>query len=231
MLSSLTAAAPAAITTTEAAPSAASSSAAAMKKSIGLNKDDFMKLFLAQLQYQDPLKPQDASAMLDQLSQMSLVEQSFNNNTALNNLLTAQNNATSLSSLSFIGKDIKAIGNSISFDGTAQTNLYFNQTVPTASNEISIKNSAGTVVRTITTGALASGDGTFAWDGRDNSGALLPAGTYSFSVNGTTTSGTAVAGTTYSAGRVSGISFSSGTPVLQIGSITIPFSNVVSVGV
>ncbi len=56
--------------------------------------------------------------MLDQLSQMSLVEQSYNNNTALNNLLTAQNNSTTMNSVSFIGKNVKANGNTASFDGS-----------------------------------------------------------------------------------------------------------------
>jgi len=205
------------------------SSAAAMKTSLGMNSEDFLKLFLAQLQNQDPLEPQDAAAMLDQLSQMSLVEQSFNNNTALNSLLDAQNSASNLSSVSLIGKDVKATGNSISFDGAASTNLQFNQTVSTASNEISIKNADGTVVRTITTGALASGDASVAWDGKDSSGNLLSAGSYTFSVNGTTSTGSTVSATTYTSGKVSGISFSSGTSTLQIGSTTIPFSDVISV--
>src|SRR6185369_3074291 len=98
---------------------------AAMKKSLGMNKDDFMKLFIAQLQYQDPLKPQDPSAMLDQLSQLSLVQQSYNSNTALNNLLTAQNSSNSLTAVSFIGKDVKANGNNATFDGSAPSVLEF----------------------------------------------------------------------------------------------------------
>jgi flagellar basal-body rod modification protein FlgD len=109
--------------------------AAAMKKSMGMNKDDFMKLFIAQLQYQDPLKPQDPSAMLDQLSQLSLVEQSYNNNTALNNLLTAQNNNTTMNSVSFIGKDVKANGNSASFNGSVPVSLQFNLPVPAFGND------------------------------------------------------------------------------------------------
>ena len=103
---------------------------AAMKKSTGMNKDDFMKLFIAQLKYQDPLKPQDPSAMLDQLSQLSLVEQSYNSNTSLNNLLTAQNNSISLSAVSFIGKDVKANGNSTSFDGSTPSPLEFSLSLP-----------------------------------------------------------------------------------------------------
>jgi flagellar basal-body rod modification protein FlgD len=39
----------------------------------GLSTDDFMKLFLAQLQNQDPTKPMDDSQMLSELSQMTQV--------------------------------------------------------------------------------------------------------------------------------------------------------------
>ena len=40
---------------------------------MGLSSDDFMKLFLAQLQNQDPTKPVDDSAMLGELSQMTQI--------------------------------------------------------------------------------------------------------------------------------------------------------------
>lgn len=214
-------------TSTSTATNAAAQ--AAMKKSMGMNKDDFMKLFIAQLQYQDPLKPQDPSAMLDQLSQLSLVEQSYNNNTALANLLTAQNNAANLSSVSFIGKEVKANGNSLLFDGSSPASLVFNQIVPTTSNEISITNAAGKVVRTLTTGSTAAGDTSLSWDGRDGNGVLLPAGNYSFSVKGKTVGGNDIAAATFTSGKISGITFASGTPMLTIGSITLPFADVISV--
>jgi flagellar basal-body rod modification protein FlgD len=203
--------------------------AAAMKKSVGMNKDDFMKLFIAQLQYQDPLKPQDASAMLDQLSQLTLVEQSYNNNTSLNNLLTAQNNSTTLNSVSFIGKDIKANGNSISFDGTNSTALQFNLPVAVASADIVIKDASGTVVRAATTGALNANDTAIAWNGRDNSGNLLPAGAYNFSVTAKTAGGATTQVTTYTSGLVDGISQVNGTPMLTIGAASVALSDVISV--
>jgi len=40
----------------------------------GLSTDDFMKLFLAQMQNQDPTKPMDDSQMLSELSQMTQVQ-------------------------------------------------------------------------------------------------------------------------------------------------------------
>ncbi|NTV49004.1 MAG: flagellar hook assembly protein FlgD [Geobacteraceae bacterium] len=205
--------------------------AAAMKKSLGMNKDDFMKLFIAQLQYQDPLAPQDPSAMLDQLSQLSLVEQSYNSSTALNNLLTAQNNSISLTAVSFIGKDVKAIGNTASFDGSTTKSLEFNLPSSTTATQIKITNSAGNTVKTADIGPQGSGDKSFYWDGRDSSGTLLPAGSYTFAVTGTSASNTAITAATYTTGKIDGVDLSGSTPQLTIGSTAVALSDVISLGV
>ena len=207
------------------------SAAAAMKKSMGMSKDDFMKLFIAQLQYQDPLKPQDPSAMLDQLSQLSLVEQSYNSNTALKNLLTAQNNSISLTALSFIGKEVKAIGNVATFDGSASASLEFNLPLSAATTQVAIVDGSGHTVRTATLGSASAGDNSFSWDGRDNSGALLPAGAYTFSVTAASANGTALSATTYTTGRIDGVDLAGSTPLLTIGATSVALADVISVGV
>ena len=205
--------------------------AVAMKTSLGMNKDDFMKLFIAQLQYQDPLKPQDPSAMLDQLSQLSLVEQSYNSNTALNKLLTAQNNSMSLTAVSFIGKNVKANGNVATFDGSNPSALLFNLPTPTASTQVSIVDSSGHTVRTAALGSCKAGDNGFSWDGRDNSGALLSAGAYTFAVTATAANGSSLPVTTFTTGRIDGVDLSGSTPKLTIGATSVALSDVVSMGV
>lgn len=194
-----------------------------------MNKDDFLKLFVAQLQYQDPMAPQDATAMLDQLSQLSLVEQSYNSNTALSKLLVAQNNSATISSVSFIGKDIKANGNAAAFDGNSPVELQFNLPVSTSASTVTITDASGRVVRTATLGPLTSGDAGFTWDGRDNSGALLPSGSYNFSVNAATISGSTVAATTYTTGRIDGVSLLNGVPALTIGQNSVSLTDVISI--
>lgn len=39
-----------------------------------MNQQDFLKLFISQLQNQDPLKPQDGGAMVTQMSQISSIQ-------------------------------------------------------------------------------------------------------------------------------------------------------------
>jgi len=64
-----------AITGTGAASAAgATSGGAAMSSATTLNKDDFLKLLVAQLRYQDPTKPADSSQFLAETAQFSLVE-------------------------------------------------------------------------------------------------------------------------------------------------------------
>lgn len=204
------------------------SAAAAMKKSIGLNKDDFLKLFISELKYQDPLKPQDPTAMLDQLSQLSLVEQSYNSNTALANLLTAQNNSATMSSVSFIGKNVKANGNAVNFDGVTPASLQFNMPVSVDSATVAITNAAGNNVAVATLGSLAPGDSVFSWNGKDATGQPLPAGAYTFTVNGKS-GALDIYGTTYTTGRIDGVNMQNGAPYLAIGSISIPLTDVLSV--
>jgi flagellar basal-body rod modification protein FlgD len=206
-----------------------SSTQAAMKKSMGMNKDDFMKLFIAQLKYQDPMKPQDPSAMLDQLSQLSLVEQSYNSNTALNNLLAAQNNSISLTAVSFIGKNVKANGNAASFDGSTPSPIEFTLSLPTAATELTISDASGKVVRSDSLGASKAGDKLYYWDGKDSSGTLLNPGAYTFAIRAIDASGKVLPVTTFTAGKVDGVDLSGSSPLLSIGATTVSLSDVKSI--
>lgn len=199
----------------------------AMKSSMGMDSADFLQLFIAQLQYQDPLAPQDPSAMLDQLSQLSLVEQSYNTNTALANLLAAQNTNLSLSALSLVGNNIKANGNGVSYNGT-DSSLQFNLSSASAATTLTISDASGNVVRTVNLGALASGDSSYTWDGCDNSGNKLSAGAYTFAVSGTSATGTALTATTYTTGKVDGIDFSGSVPYLKIGNVSVALTDVLN---
>jgi flagellar basal-body rod modification protein FlgD len=62
-----------------------------------LGKDDFLKLFVAQLQHQDPMNPMNDQDMMGQMASFSQLEQ-ITNMAAAN-----QNIATSLASTSAVG--------------------------------------------------------------------------------------------------------------------------------
>ena len=65
----------------------------------GLGKDDFFKLFLAQLQNQDPTSPMDDTQMVSQLAQFSMIEM-------LQQLTTAMQGSQLAQASALIGKSV-----------------------------------------------------------------------------------------------------------------------------
>ncbi|WP_295556058.1 flagellar hook assembly protein FlgD [uncultured Hyphomicrobium sp.] len=59
-------------------------------QSTGMNYDSFLKLLTAQMQYQDPTKPMDATQFVAQLASFSNVEQAIKTNSKLDSLLVSQ---------------------------------------------------------------------------------------------------------------------------------------------
>jgi flagellar basal-body rod modification protein FlgD len=51
-----------------------------------MNKDDFLELFVKSLQYQDPLEPMENGQMMQQLSQLGMMEQVTNMKEAVETL-------------------------------------------------------------------------------------------------------------------------------------------------
>jgi flagellar basal-body rod modification protein FlgD len=56
--------------------------------SAGLTQDDFLKVLLTQLQFQDPLKPMDNEQFMAQMAQFTALEQSSQTNNKMDNLLS-----------------------------------------------------------------------------------------------------------------------------------------------
>lgn len=74
----------------EEAARAAQAQAKAPKAADNLGKDTFLKLLVAQLKYQDPMKPSDPTAFMTQTAQFSMVERLTAMEEATAQLLAAQ---------------------------------------------------------------------------------------------------------------------------------------------
>jgi len=216
-----------AITATAAVTDTAAA-AAAMKKSTGLNKDDFLKLFVTQLKNQDPLNPQDSSEFVAQMAQLTQVEQAYNTNTNLENLVSTVNGTSSLNASSMLGRNVTAEGDKLNFNGAA-TQLSYEMPVATASGTVTITDGAGKPVRTINLGLNYAGSNSVVWDGKNNAGALVASGAYSFAVAGKAADGTDIAGKTFTTGKVDGIAFNGSQPVIKVGNIEIPLAQLTGI--
>ena len=93
--------------TTSVTPSTgtpAGSTQSSTTKSLG--KDDFLKLFVAQLQHQDPMNPMQDGDFMGQMAQFSTLEQTTNMATANQQMAT---NISMGQSLSLLGKTVTYI--------------------------------------------------------------------------------------------------------------------------
>lgn len=95
-------------TASSAAGTNSTSANSAAESADVVGKDDFFKMLIAQIKYQDPLNPQDGAEFSAQLAQFSSLEQL----TSLNKTLTAQSESYSqlmnLQSVGLIGKEVEA---------------------------------------------------------------------------------------------------------------------------
>jgi flagellar basal-body rod modification protein FlgD len=215
------------MTTTPAATSAASSSQPAglltasnqtTKDAVGLatNFNSFLQLLTTQLKNQDPLSPLDATQFTTQLVQFSQVEQSINTNSRLDQLVKLQSGSQAVSATSFMGQKIQAFGDTMALTGGSAE---YNYTLPVdaASASITIKNSNGDVVRTITGAPTTEGTHELSWDGKDDQGNTMTDGLYTFSVSAKDSAKAAVDVTTGVQGIVKGVTVDHGVVVLDLG--------------
>jgi flagellar basal-body rod modification protein FlgD len=215
-------------TTSSTSTQSVAGAAASAAKSV-LGKDDFLKLLMTQMQNQDPLSPTDNTAFVSQLAQFSSVEQMTSMNDTMSQLLIAQAGANQTNTASLVGKSVTVSDSNVTLGGTTPVALGGTLAGTAAVVTVKITNSAGTVVRTLTESGGAAGNWKGAWDGKDDNGVALPAGTYSIALSGTDVSGNAITCAPTSTGVVTGVSFVNGAARLVVNGNSVPLSSVTEI--
>ncbi len=197
-----------------------------------LGKDDFLKLFMAQLKNQDPLKPMEQHEFASQLAQFSSLEQLQNIQSGIKGLQTAQGDATKFRLQNYLGKHVEAKGASVDHVEGAST------TVPLAGfgdaqiEKVSLLDSSGQVVRVLD--ASHASDGHIAWDGKGEKGDVLPTGQYHYVVHGVDKAGNSIVLGGGVSGTVTQVVLDGATPKLLVstqgGTQKVVLSDLTSVG-
>ena len=205
----------------------------AMGGNKSLDRDAFLKLLVAQLKNQDPLKPQDNSAFVAELAQFSSLEQSMGINDRLD-LLAAQNAGLANSqAVGLVGSTATVRGSMVTVDGKGLgAPIGFSLAGNTNSTIVTVRNQSGQVVRTLDVGARDKGFVSLTWDGRDDAGNIQPAGTYVIGVEAQDANGTPIAVSQETSGKVKQVSFEKGYPVLTLDNgLSVPVSDLLKVAV
>jgi flagellar basal-body rod modification protein FlgD len=129
-----------------------------------------------------------------------------------------------------IGKEVKAIGNTIELEHGAQPSISF-QTGGFADDvDITVRDAAGTIVDTISMQSVAKGDHTITWDAIGNNGNELPPGEYSFSVEAQNAAGETIASDTVMIGLIEAVRYTNAGAIFIVNGKEIPFSSVLELG-
>ncbi|HLD23850.1 MAG TPA: flagellar hook capping FlgD N-terminal domain-containing protein [Sulfuricurvum sp.] len=210
--------------TTDAAYTGATTAATNEDKS-SLGKDDFLKLLLLELKYQDPTAPMDSEKILSQTSQLAALESSENTNKALETLAASLNASLQYTGISAIGKLADTGSNAIVREEGEDVDfeLYFPDAV--ASGNVNILDSSGNVLRTMAIGATDAGIAAYNWDGTNNNGVELDAGVYYVESSYTKTDGT-TATSRVGLYPIEAIKFDSGVTYAKLGSNYVDFSTI-----
>ncbi|HID97472.1 MAG TPA: hypothetical protein EYP57_04695, partial [Thermodesulfobacteriaceae bacterium] len=76
-----------------------------------LDREDFMTLFITQLQYQDPMKPLESAEMATQIAQFNMVDLLNRNNDAMEQLVASEAANAGMQALNFLGHEVRYSGN------------------------------------------------------------------------------------------------------------------------
>jgi len=193
-----------------------------------LDQADFLKLFVTQLKFQDPLEPLDNYQMASQMAQFSMVE-SLNSMTAsIKSLENSQGEVNKLQAAALVGKKVEVKGSALSLSqGTASEGSY--QLDKPGKVTIKILDEKGSLVRVIESQVTDTQKHQFLWDGKNDQGTALPNGQYRFQVSAVDAQGAAIGVNTTMVGKVDGVTLDQGKAYLQIGSNKVLLSEIIAI--
>lgn len=113
-----------------------------------LNMQDFLKVLLTQLNYQDPMKPVDNQQFMAQMAQFTSLEQTQQLNSKLDQLISTQ---SSLQSVGLIGRTVDVAMESGTASGTVRS-LSLNGAAP----QLTVQSASGEILTGITLSQISA---------------------------------------------------------------------------
>ncbi len=175
-----------------------------------VSRDEFLRLFTAQLKYQDPLNPLESKEFTAQLAQFSSLEQLIKMNTNFDELVDNQQSLNQVFATNLIGRSVRATGDRLSYKGSAVEFSYIIDE-PVNSTNINIYNDAGELVKSINIGPMDAGKYSYRWDGSDNNGSSVPDGVYRVDVIAINKQGQPIEVTTEVDSLITGVDLDNGS--------------------
>jgi len=212
------------------APSLGAQAAPPPQQDLG-SKDVFLKMLVAQMQYQDPLNPTDSAQMSSDLAQFNMVEQQIDTNMYLQQIASSQTGSAAnldMASAGYLGHTVMINQSEIQYEGTSTD---FSITLDNNAQDVfvTISDSTGSPVRTMSFSATSAGELPVTWDGRDADGIKVNSGVYSINVQAVDVTGQTVRATPQSSGVVDAVRMTSNGIELVVNGVPTSLNNITEV--
>ena len=191
-----------------------------------LDKDAFLKLFIKQLEMQDPTDPMDTGKMLEQTASLTTLEMNQNMQSTLDKLAGQLSQSQQLNTISAIGKMADTGNRYINVtddDKSKSFELYFGDDI--SSGNVIIKDKQGNVIKKFPLEAHTKGVLSFDWDLTNNDGKRVASDSYEVTAEYTSPDGTSYK-TALGAYPIESVRFQNGEAYAKLGSNYIPFSKI-----
>lgn len=205
--------------------------AKASEQDRSLDKTAFLKLLVAQMKNQDPLKPLENSEFVAQLAQFSNLEQVMGINSRLDQLSLQSQGMQNTQIAQMVGSSVTVNGSQVSLDGSGSGGaIGFSLGSASSQTTIKVLDGEGNVIRTMDIGGKGSGLVKHTWDGKSDTGVMMPAGSYKVTVEAAAANGAKINVTQNVTGTVKSIAFDKGYPELQLDNgLSVPVSDLLRV--
>jgi flagellar basal-body rod modification protein FlgD len=163
---------------------------AAKKTKEEMGKQEFLTLFTAQLQNQNPLEPVKNEAFVAQLAQFSQLEALTNMQGSLDKFVTSMSGERMLNSASLIGKKVSVTDTPTQLNSAGNITGDIDLPKGASGVQVSVFDAQGRMVQELIAGPQMPGSMPIVWDGKDATNKPAPPGLYRLSatavVNGQT---------------------------------------------
>ena len=164
---------------------------ASKKTKEDMGKQEFLTLFTAQLQNQNPLEPVKNEAFVAQLAQFSQLEALTNMQGSLDKFVTSMSGERMLGSASLIGKKVAVTDTPTQLTSGGVIDGSIDLPMGASGIQVSVFDSQGRLVQELIAGPQLPGTTPISWNGKDAAENPVPSGLYRLSakavVNGQTT--------------------------------------------
>ena len=158
---------------------------AAKKTNEEMGKQEFLTLFTAQLQNQNPLEPVKNEAFVAQLAQFSQLEALTNMQGSLDSFVKSMSGERMLGSAALIGKKVSVTDTPTQLTSGGAIDGSIELPMGASEVQLSVHDSQGRLVRELVAGPQLPGTAPISWTGKDAADKPAPSGLYRLSATAT----------------------------------------------